>query len=386
MPSRTAKLRTDSNKQSSLQVSHTTDASVSKTFSFGITNNGILAITTGSNISSEPNKIMQITANSSTSTSKPTIELKGNVVVNGNLVVVGQTTQVSIQSETVAIGDNMIQLNANLIKSNGYTPNVDFGFYGQTTVSGNINYAGIGYINSTDSITTFRTTTSPGQLIQNIQAVDLRSSGKLSVADKVILSSHLSVAKKVILSSDLSIANKVVLASDLSTSGEVVFGSHLSVAKRAVLSSDLSVGGKVIFGSHLSVAKQVILSSILSVGANTFITNSLSIGQTLYVAEDIISASDKKFKTNIETLQHSLEKIKKLRGVSFNWRNNEYPRFSSRKQIGLIAQEVREVYPELVKDGGNDSLSVSYDKIVAIIIESIKELDKKYEHLLEKNN
>ena len=38
-------------------------------------------------------------------------------------------------------------------------PDVDFGFYGQTTVSGTINYSGVGYIASTDAITTFRTTT-----------------------------------------------------------------------------------------------------------------------------------------------------------------------------------------------------------------------------------
>ena len=49
----------------------------------------------------------------------------------------GQTTSVKVQSETIAIGDNMIQLNANTTTVNGYTPDIDFGFYGQTTVSGN---------------------------------------------------------------------------------------------------------------------------------------------------------------------------------------------------------------------------------------------------------
>ena len=81
----------------------------------------------------------------------------------------------------------MIQLNANTNVVNGFTPDVDFGFYGQTTIGGTRNYAGLGYITNTDSITTFRTTTVPGQLIQNIQAVDFRSSGKLSVADATIL-------------------------------------------------------------------------------------------------------------------------------------------------------------------------------------------------------
>ena len=134
--------------------------------------------------------------------------------------------------------------------------------------------------------------------------------------------------------------------------GEVVFGSHLSVAKKVVLSSDLSAAGEIVFAS------------------------SLSVGKAIYAAEDITSASDRTFKINIQTLKHSLDRVKRLRGVTFEWDRKNFPKFSSGTQLGLIAQEVKEVLPEVVHGGENgNTLSLAYDKIVAILIESIKELD-----------
>ena len=51
-----------------------------------------------------------------------------DLTVSGNLIVVGQTTNVKVQSETIEIGDNMIQLNANTTSSTGYVPDVDLDF------------------------------------------------------------------------------------------------------------------------------------------------------------------------------------------------------------------------------------------------------------------
>lgn len=101
----------------------------------------------------------------------------------------------------------------------------------------------------------------------------------------------------------------------------------------------------------------------------------LSVGTSIHATENITSASDRTFKTNIKTLKNSLQSIKKLRGVSFNWKTSEYPTFSSGTQIGLIAQEVRAIFPELVKGNDNTTLSLIYDKIVAILIEGIKDID-----------
>jgi hypothetical protein len=92
-----------------------------------------------------------------------------------------------------------------------------------------------------------------------------------------------------------------------------------------------------------------------------------------------LNASDSRLKENVATLTGALDKVNQLRGVSFNWIDSAR---GEGTHIGFIAQELEEVYPELVGDGGlpNDDdgqsamKSVDYGHMVAILVEAIKEL------------
>ncbi|WP_413612351.1 tail fiber domain-containing protein [Bdellovibrio sp. HCB-110] len=86
--------------------------------------------------------------------------------------------------------------------------------------------------------------------------------------------------------------------------------------------------------------------------------------------------SDIRFKKDIQVLDHALEKISKLRGVSYNWKTEEYPerKFNSRHQIGVIAQEVEAVFPELVDTDKSGYKSVNYPALVGPLVESTKSL------------
>ena len=90
-------------------------------------------------------------------------------------------------------------------------------------------------------------------------------------------------------------------------------------------------------------------------------------------AVDFNSTSDFNLKTNIQTVENSLEIVNNLRGVSFEWKEN------GKKSYGVIAQELEEVLPELVK--GNDPKTVSYSGIIGVLIEAVKELKKEVEEL-----
>ena len=83
--------------------------------------------------------------------------------------------------------------------------------------------------------------------------------------------------------------------------------------------------------------------------------------------------SDLRLKDDVITLSDALTKIKKLRGVSFKWKDDAI--HDTKEHIGLIAQEVEKVYPELVVTGDNGMKSVDYSSIVAPLIEAVKELD-----------
>jgi hypothetical protein len=85
-------------------------------------------------------------------------------------------------------------------------------------------------------------------------------------------------------------------------------------------------------------------------------------------------SSDINLKTNIKPLENSLAKILQLQGFSFNWKENQEP------SIGLLAQEVEKVFPELVS-GKDGSKTVDYGKLVPVLIEAIKEQQREIEKL-----
>jgi integrin beta 8 len=97
----------------------------------------------------------------------------------------------------------------------------------------------------------------------------------------------------------------------------------------------------------------------------------------------LTETSDQRFKKNILPLQNSLSKLLSLRGVSYQWRIDDFPnrRFKEGSNIGLIAQEVQQLFPELVSTNSEGFLSVSYSGLSPIIIEAMKEQQKLIEDL-----
>ncbi len=87
----------------------------------------------------------------------------------------------------------------------------------------------------------------------------------------------------------------------------------------------------------------------------------------------ITESSDERLKENINDLTESLEKVLQLRGVTYNWKDKK--EFSSATQIGLIAQEVRNIIPELVDQDQEGFYSVQYSHLVPLLVEAIKELN-----------
>jgi hypothetical protein len=95
------------------------------------------------------------------------------------------------------------------------------------------------------------------------------------------------------------------------------------------------------------------------------------------------AVSDSRFKKNVENLDGALDRTLALRGVTFDWRRDEFPdrHFSTRPGIGFIAQEVEAIYPELVMTGRDGYKSVDYAKVGPILVEAIKAQQKVIEDL-----
>ena len=86
------------------------------------------------------------------------------------------------------------------------------------------------------------------------------------------------------------------------------------------------------------------------------------------------SLSDEKLKKDISTIDDALDKVKQLRGVDYTWKQSE------EKSKGVIAQELQEVFPELVSES-ESGLSVNYNGIIGVLIEAIKEQQKQIDKL-----
>ena len=112
----------------------------------------------------------------------------------------------------------------------------------------------------------------------------------------------------------------------------------------------------------------------------TVIFNGQNLQTELAQGKALPASSDEQLKENISTIENSIDKVNALRGVDFNWKKN------GKKQIGVIAQEVEKILPELVEEMPDGYKGVYYGNIVGLLIEAIKEQQKQIDELKEKIN
>ena len=105
---------------------------------------------------------------------------------------------------------------------------------------------------------------------------------------------------------------------------------------------------------------------------------------SLHVKGDIVASetSDKRLKDNIKPIQNAAEKINKIGGYEFDW--NDKQELYEGHDVGVIAQEIEEVLPEVVETREDGYKAVDYKKIVPLLIEGIKDLQKQIDELKNK--
>ncbi len=134
-------------------------------------------------------------------------------------------------------------------------------------------------------------------------------------------------------------------------------------------------------------------NTVLNIWNGLNVENGATITGNLQVNGDIsctgtFPSSDQRLKKDIQPLGNNiLGKIKSLEGVSYSWRKDEFPKknFSADQQIGLLAQELEEQFPALVKTGDDGFKSVNYNGFTAVLLEAVKELNSKVEKLESEN-
>lgn len=132
-------------------------------------------------------------------------------------------------------------------------------------------------------------------------------------------------------------------------------------------------GDKFIIRDGTANANRIIIDKSGNIGIGTESpTNILTVprySSTDPIADSWSVYSSRRWKTNIETISDAMAKVRQLRGVSFDWKENGQP------DIGLIAEEVGQVIPEVVayEEDGVQAKSVDYSRLVALLIEALKD-------------
>ncbi len=123
----------------------------------------------------------------------------------------------------------------------------------------------------------------------------------------------------------------------------------------------------------------------INIGSDAVTAYKLNVAGTLNHSGAITNNSDRRFKKDITTISDPLSIIEQLRGTSYQFRTEEFPDkgFSEGKQLGVIAQEVEKVLPELVTEDVDGYKSVNYNGFIPVLIESIKTQQTEIDSLLK---
>ena len=97
-------------------------------------------------------------------------------------------------------------------------------------------------------------------------------------------------------------------------------------------------------------------------------------------ARRVTQNSDERLKKNIAPITNGLDKVLKLQGVEYQYINDT----DNQREVGLIAQQVEEVVPEVVREGADGMKTVNYGALVGVLIEAVKELSQEVETLKAK--
>ena len=143
---------------------------------------------------------------------------------------------------------------------------------------------------------------------------------------------------------------------------------------------------------NLNVKKNATIVKNLKVNGDTTLNKNVKINKKLNLANcgdvakridraDRLPKSDKNLKTNIIPIENAIDKVLQLNGVEFDFISGNYTGYLGVHQIGLIAQDVSKVIPEVVSKNNDGTLGLSYQHLVPLLIEAMKEQQEQINDL-----
>ena len=205
---------------------------------------------------------------------------------------------------------------------------------------------------------------------------------------KVIVSGSAAALPSVSTAADFTIdaGGDIVLDADgadiLLKDNGTTFGRFRRDTSNLVIKSETS-NKDMLFKGNDGGATITALTLDMSEAGNAQFLSKIS-GSEIEASGDVIAfgSSDERLKDNITHIHNPLSKIDKIGGYKFTWNNKQDTYLG--KDVGVLAQEIEAVLPEVVTTRATGYKAVKYEKIVPLLIEGIKELSKKIEDIEKK--
>jgi uncharacterized coiled-coil protein SlyX len=293
--------------------------------------------------------------------------ISGSLFITQDLIVQGSSSIQTISSSRLDIGDNIIQLNVN-------SPSLRFGGLAIFD-SGSVGGSGSLLYDSVQDEFIFvhkgnGTNVTSSHFIMGPETIDDLGNETYLTANRI----------------PKGTGNEHLNDSNITDTGTLItLGSNVVVSGTIVATGTTLVSG----------SSQITLSSTIGGGTSADVQfNSLGIGMAasatagrIDATNDIVaySSSDRRFKENITPIENALDKINQIGGYEFDWKEkNKVEHGYEGHDLGVIAQEIEAIAPELVQTRENGYKAVKYDKLVSVLIQAIKELSAKVSELENK--
>ena len=321
-----------------------------------------------------------------------------NVLISGNLIVSGTTTYVN--TATLNVADNIVTLNADLTGVTAPTENAGIEINRGSSANVSVRW------NETSDIWDLSEDgTNFYQVVNRNQTANATYAGIVTVLDSVtntsiLISASANSAKTAFDNATTAYSNATSFAANASNissgtlatarlpatanvSTQINVGANVNVSttlinvgnstvNTSITSSSIFASGTLQSG-NTTITGFANLSSTLTVGGNTVITDGkLTVNGDIITTGSLDSTSDARVKTNIRPINNALDLVLSLEGVVYDRTDTHH-----KNQMGLIAQQILPYVPEVVNGNEQEGYTVSYPNLVALLVEAIKDLNKK---------
>jgi cytoskeletal protein CcmA (bactofilin family) len=355
---------------------------------FSINNNKFIVNSQNGNVTSAGK--LDLSNNLSINTNKFVVDSNGNVKASGNLDISGNLTINTNKCNIMSTGN--ILSNGSLDISKNFNINTDkfmIDLSGNVKAQGTLDISNNFKINNdkfimdlSGNISTKGNLDISGYLNINNNSFKIDSSGNIISKGTLDISNNFSAGEVLYIDTinkriginnsqplytldvSESIATTNTYFGSLNNTNNIIF-SHRNHANANNYALKQTKGGKTVINSKST-------SGNIEFRFNNITTHKLDNSGNITIDGNLFSYSDKRIKKNIEYLDGSLDKLKYMRGVTYNLIKDP----SKKRQTGVIAQEIEQVLPEVIDNNG-EYKTVAYPNMVAFLIEAIKDIDNK---------